>query len=197
MSKLRIIDVGGGNGDVLKNIGGDLNISKRNLFCLESNKTGWEYVITNADNITYIFWDNINIPNTISSNSIDVVIIMVTLHHMNLSERNALFDNLNVLTKPGSLLILKEHDSQDTSDKFCIEWEHSIYAVITNPIATTNRDIKEIRKAYYEDYKSKKYWDTYICSYGYTSGYSGVFPCAPNKTYKNPTNLYWMVYVKE
>jgi ubiquinone/menaquinone biosynthesis C-methylase UbiE len=134
VSKIRIMDVGGGNGDVLKNIGEDLNISKRNLYCIESTD-GWDYLYTNKKDITYVFWDNKIIPNVIKSDSIDVVMIMVSLHHMTTSTRNALFDNLQVLTKPGSLLLIKEHDMMDTSDKFCIDWEHILYA-LSSPLAT-------------------------------------------------------------
>lgn len=194
ISKIRIMDVGGGNGDVLKNIGYELNITKRNLFCVEPNTAGWEYLYTNKKDITYVFWDNKTIPNVIKSNSIDVVMIMVSLHHMPIDTRNALFDNLQVTAKPGSLLIIKEHDMKDKCDKFCIEWEHALYAISNNPLATRDT-IKHIRD-YYEDYKSKEYWDKYICSRGYMDDASVFLNNYPNKIYRNPTNLYWKVYIK-
>ena len=188
VSNLCILDVGGANGDVLKNIGDNLSISKRNLYCLEPEKKGWKYMYTNSDYITYVFWDNKSIPKKIKKNSLDVVIIMVTLHHMTVKDREALFTNLHFLTKPGSLLIIKEHDSRDKEDKFCIEWQHAIFAAITNPIDTPSM---------YEDYKNKEYWDNYICSMGYMDGLSELYRSFPNGSLKNPTNLYWKVYVKK
>jgi ubiquinone/menaquinone biosynthesis C-methylase UbiE len=194
VSKLRIMDIGGGNGDVLTNIGEEMNITKRNLFCVEPMNAGWEYLYTNKKDITYVFWDNKTIPNVIKSNSIDVVLIMVSLHHMTIDTRNALFDNLQLTAKPGSLLIIKEHDMQDKGDKFCIEWEHALFAIINNPL-TTRDNIKDLRD-YYEDYKSKEYWDKYICSRGYIDDTSVFQHNYQNKTYYNPTNLYWKVYIK-
>jgi ubiquinone/menaquinone biosynthesis C-methylase UbiE len=193
MSNLRILDVGGGNGDVLVNIGANLNIPKSHLFCLEPNG-GWDYQYTNTDKVSYVFWNNKIIPNIVKNASIDVVIIMVTLHHMKEHERNALFTNLHRVTKPGSLLILKEHDAQDRSDILSIEWEHILFSIIRTNV-TTLENITEIMN-YYEDYRSEDYWDKYICSCGYVGVLSEIIRRIPNKNRYNLDNIYWKVYVK-
>jgi hypothetical protein len=186
------MDIGGGNGDVLKHIGGVLGISKKNLYCVEPNQ-GWKYPFTNQDNITYVIWDNVNIP-TIKHNSLDVVVIMVSLHHMTRETRIALMDNIKILAKPKSLLIIKEHDCVDKEDEVAITWEHALFELRDQPLATS-QNIKSIR-GYYEDYKSKQYWDKFICSNGYVDAMSTIMQDPPNKTQSNPTNLYWKVYIK-
>ena len=191
---LNIVDIGGGNGDVITNIGKTLHISKEHLFCVEPDN-GWAYPYNNKDHIQYVFWNNRVIPPIISPNSVDVVIIMVALHHMPETTTKALFEHLVKIVKPGSLLIIKEHDAQDANDKKCIVWEHALYAIVNGPEATPD-NIKKIRD-YDEFYNSKTYYDEYISRYGYIDAIGTVIQNPPNRTSYNPTNLYWKVYIKE
>lgn len=55
------MDICGGNGDVLKNIGSLLGIPKKNLYCVEP-KQRHKYQVTTQDKITQVIWDNGNIP---------------------------------------------------------------------------------------------------------------------------------------
>ena len=191
-SNIRIMDICGGNGDVLKNIGSLLGIPKNNLYCVEP-KQRHKYPVTTQDKITHVIWDNANIP-TIPPNILDVVIIMVSLHHMTRTMRITLMDNIKVLAKPKSLLIIKEYDCVDKEDETVITWEHALVDLRDHPLATS-KNIKSIR-GYYEDYKSKQYWDNLICSNGYVDAMSTIMQDPPNKTQYNPTNLYWNVYIK-
>jgi SAM-dependent methyltransferase len=194
INRLNIVDIGGGNGDVLTNIGKTLDIPKKHLFCLEP-KNGWEYPYDNTKHIQYVFWNNRVFPPGIKPDSVDVVIIMVALHHMTDDTLKAVFDNLVKIVKPGSLLIIKEHDAQNAEDRKCIIWEHALYAIVNGPIATT-KNIKEIRN-YDEFYNSKTFYDEYIDQYGYVDAISTVLQNPPIRTNTNPTNLYWKVYIKE
>ena len=197
LGNIRIMDVGGGNGDILKNIGISINIPRDNLYCVEP-KNGREYVHTNSDYIQYVFWNNVKMPNSIKPTSVDVVIIMVTLHHMTLTSMKALFTNLSRITKPGSLLIIKEHDVIDKADTAAVEWEHILYSIKNSPPATpeTISVIQDYYKNEKNNYKSKAFYDTFIESYGYTDTMSPIMPNQPSRTRYNPTNLYWKVYVK-
>jgi ubiquinone/menaquinone biosynthesis C-methylase UbiE len=189
-STLSIMDIGGGNGNTLTNVGNALDIPANRLYCIEP-KDGWEYPYSNDEHITYVFWDNKHIPK-IKAHTIDVCIIMVTLHHMTDTQIHKVFENANRLLKPGSLLILKEQDIHTATDKVCIMWEHRLYAIITNPLAT-NENIEDIRN-YHENYKSKKYFDDLLTSFGYSET-TPIIPDVPFNTVANPSNIYWRVYI--
>jgi len=198
LKSMKIVDIGGGNGDVLKEVGQFLKLNKNNLYCVES-LSGWTetYNYTNKKYLQYIFWDNVTIP-TIKENTVDVVLIMVSLHHMSDSIVKDLFKNLQILSKPNSLLIIKEHDCQNSNDLYVINWEHHLYEITHRPNLSEN-DIIKYKANYVDNYKTKGYYDKIIHSYGYIDvvELNRLFEPEPvDKDTKNPTNLYWKIYKK-
>jgi ubiquinone/menaquinone biosynthesis C-methylase UbiE len=193
---IKIADIGGGNGQILKEIGTSLKISKENLYCVEQI-TPWTepYAFSNSDHIQYVFWDNNNIP-TITPKSLDIVFIMVTLHHMTDETINATFKNLNRLCKSGALLFIKEHDCKTPDDKFVIDWEHHLYHLIETPQQTESQII-QYKKNYVDNYKTKKWIDYLIHNYGFVSKIELNRLFERNTDHNNPSNLYWKIYVKK
>jgi hypothetical protein len=193
ITKIKIADIGGGNGQILREIGKNLEISKDNLFCIEQ-KTPWTepYAFSNNEFIEYVFWDNKTIP-TIEPLSLDIVFIMVTLHHMNDETINNTFENLIRLSKVGSFLIIKEHDCKTTEDKYVIDWEHHLYHLNETPLQTEEQ-IAKYKTEYIDNYKTKTTWDNTIEKYGYSI--VGEFNRFFERTIdtKNSSNLYWKVY---
>ena len=191
---MKIADIGGGNGQVLKEIGSFLKIPRENLFCVEQiNPWSEPYSFYNSEFIQYVFWDNQNIP--IEPLSLDIVLIMVTLHHMDDKTIQRTFENLNKQCKTGSLLIMKEHDCNTAEDKYIIDWEHHLYHLIETPIQTET-DIIEYKKHYIDNYKTKKWFDNCIQKYGFISimEFNRFFERSTDN--KNPSNLYWKIYRK-
>lgn len=196
LKSMKIADIGGGNGDVLKEVGQFLKLNKNNLYCVE-NISGWTetYNYSNQQYLQYIFWDNVTIP-TIKANSLDVVLIMVSLHHMSDLIIKDLFKNLQILSKANSLLIIKEHDCQNSNDLYIINWEHHLYEITHRPNLNEN-DIIKYKANYVDNYKTKGYYDKLIHSYGYIDvvELNRLFePVGEDE--KNPTNLYWKIYKK-
>jgi hypothetical protein len=196
LKSMKIADIGGGNGDVLKEVGQLLKLNKNNLYCVE-NISGWTetYNYSNQQYLQYIFWDNLTIP-TIKANSLDVVLIMVSLHHMSDLIIKDLFKNLQILSKANSLLIIKEHDCQNSNDLYIINWEHHLYEITHRPNLNEN-DIIKYKANYVDNYKTKGYYDKLIHSYGYIDVVELNRLFEPiGEDAKNPTNLYWKIYKK-
>lgn len=196
LKSMKIADIGGGNGDVLKEVGQLLKLNKNNLYCVE-NISGWTetYNYSNQQYLQYIFWDNVTIP-TIKANSLDVVLIMVSLHHMSDLIIKDLFKNLQILSKANSLLIIKEHDCQNSNDLYIINWEHHLYEITHRPNLSEN-DIIKYKANYVDNYKTKGYYDKLIHSYGYIDVVELNRLFEPiGEDAKNPTNLYWKIYKK-
>ena len=195
---MKIADIGGGNGDVIKIIGENLNLSKENLYCVENNSNSWteSYPFSNGKHIQYIFWDNITIPN-IKPHSLDVVLIMVTLHHMTNDIIQNLFNNLNQLAKPNSLLILKEHDCKTSDDLYLINWEHHLYYIVNSHLLNQN-DVIKYKQSYVDNYKTKSYYDNLLYKNGYVDivEFTRLFDKNLHLDKNNATNLYWKVYKK-
>ena len=94
---IKIVDIGGGNGNVLSNLNNILQINKENFLCIETQSDWIETYDFNNKNIKYLFWDN----NTISipDNSIDIVLCMVSLHHMSNDLINKVLLNIKRIIK--------------------------------------------------------------------------------------------------
>jgi len=77
-----ILDIGGGNGNVLSFLGHKYDISASQLVCLEEQDNITDKSFTydfSHKNISYKFWDNIS---DIESQKFDIIICMVSIHHM-------------------------------------------------------------------------------------------------------------------
>jgi ubiquinone/menaquinone biosynthesis C-methylase UbiE len=194
VSELSIVDIGGGNGQMLREIGENLKIPKSNLFSIES-MVPWThpYPFSNSEYIQYVFWDNDTIPN-IQPLSIDVVIIAVTLHHMSDSVIQKTFENLKRIMKPMSILIIKEHDCKTKEDKLIIDWEHHLYHLIESPLQD-EENIEKYKDKFINNYKSKQQWTNIIESHGYEPIIELNRLFERNIDSKNPTNLYWRIYI--
>jgi SAM-dependent methyltransferase len=194
---MKIADIGGGNGQILKELGQSLSLPQTNLYCVEQI-TPWAepYAYNNSQFIQYIFWDNKTIP-TIEPKSLDVVFVMVTLHHMTDETIHNTMINLIKLVKKGSLLIIKEHDCKSAEDKYVIDWEHHLYHLVETP-TQTEHDIQQYKKHYIDNFKTKARFDDIIEHYGYQSvqELNRFFEETPEPNNKNPTNLYWKIYQK-
>jgi SAM-dependent methyltransferase len=192
---IKIADIGGGNGNVLKKIAINLDLPRENLYSVEQIFPWSEpYAFTNHEFLQYIFWDNKTIPD-IKADSIDVVLIMVSLHHMNNNTINVLFKNLQKIMKPDSILIIKEHDCKTPQDKYVIDWEHHLYHIMeTNK--QSDSEISNYLNYYIDNFKTKKQFDKLILKYGYTPIQELNRLFDSSKDYKNPTNLYWKIYRK-
>ena len=102
LSELKIVDIGGGEGNVITWLCESLEIPSSNIYCVE-NESAWSESYQFDNNIKYVFWDNKNIE--IDDTSIDVTLIIVSMHHMDNQTIQNLMLNLKRMLKQDALII--------------------------------------------------------------------------------------------
>jgi ubiquinone/menaquinone biosynthesis C-methylase UbiE len=192
-----IVDIGGGEGNILSTFNKTYNISKNDLICVEQQNV-WDeqYNYTkNTNYFNYIFWDNkiIDIPDK----SVDICIIMVTMHHMTDNILQNLFINLNRVLKDNGIVIIKEHDCMSNHTANIINWEHHLYHILMS----SNDDLTYDKLSSYVDnfvgnYKSRTYYDNMFTKNGFiiVDELDRSFNEPIIKDLKNVTKLYWKIY---
>lgn len=195
-SQLSILDIGGGNGNVLSKLKNKIE-SPSDFICLET-KTDWfeKYKYDNS-NIIYKFWDNQVFP--VKDHSVDIVLCMVALHHMeDETIRNVIKETYRIL-KPGGYFIIKEHDANQESLPY-IEWEHHLYHVLdcgfNDKLVETDSYLNQVITKY--NFKDKKEWEEMITSSNFQlkSRLNRFLEQPFKEEDKNPSNLYWDIYLK-
>lgn len=189
-NNIKILDIGGGEGNILNHISINYNIPFCNLYCLEQKEWCEKYQFKNK--INYIFWDNINID---INYNIDIVLIMVALHHMTDETINNLLLNIKRILKKDGLIIIKEHDCNNDNIKNIVDWEHHLYHIIMN----NNIDEENINNYLNNsiiNYKSYYQIDEIFQNYGFTNELKldREFKKFIKFDDNNPTNLYWNIY---
>lgn len=192
-SEFSILDIGGGNGYILSQLGKHFNLNKANLICLENKEESNEFKYTyNLKSIEYCFEPN----NLINSNKkFDLVICMVSLHHMN---DEYIKTNILPLIKKGTYLLIKEHDAYNEDIKERIDWEHHIYHILETSTILTKQKIKDYLDNYVGNYKSKSEYQNMFEANGFqlVSTYNNLLEQQINNNFENKTvtKLFWQLY---
>jgi ubiquinone/menaquinone biosynthesis C-methylase UbiE len=193
-SNLKIIDIGGGEGNVIKWIGETLDIPNKNLYCIES-KSSWSESYNFQNNINYIFWDNQIID--LENNSINITLVMVSMHHMDKLTINNLMLNLKRILKPNALVIIKEHDMAEDYLKIVIDLEHHLYHILMTPNSElTEENINKYLQTFINNYIPKLELDALMINnnFKHINSYDRMFKQLVQHDNLNATNLYWSVY---
>lgn len=192
----KMLDIGGGNGNVLSAINQVIKGKKENFICLESDSWVEEYKFSNK-NITYKFWDNcyIDIPD----NTCDVIMCMVSLHHMTDDIIDNILTEIHRILKPNGLLLIKEHNMTSISYKL-IEWEHHLYHILDCTYNNQKPNANEYLEKSVHNFHNYKYWEHLItdkCKMKlYYRANRFLDDIYNENDPKNPSNLYWDVYIK-
>jgi len=194
----RIVDIGGGNGNVLQQITSILGFTEQteNFICVET-KTDWieTYDYSNK-NISYLFWNNNSLQ--IEDNSVDYILCMVSLHHMTDATIETTLKEINRILKPSGMLLVKEHDANQNSKKF-IELEHYLYHIMDSAYQYKFIDPDSYFENSIGNFKSIQEWRRLIEEIGglnrkITTNRFLNGPFVNDN--KNVSNLYWDVYTK-
>jgi ubiquinone/menaquinone biosynthesis C-methylase UbiE len=193
-----IIDVGGGNGNVistLKNVlDKNMNMSKSNFICLETLSDWCESYAFDNSNITYKFWNNNEIE--ICDNSIDVVLFMVSLHHMNDNTiKNVLLSMKRIMKQNGKIMI-KEHNNKNLDTFRYILWEHHLYHLLDCAYNSSTVNVSNYYDSSIYNFKSKEEWNSIFQECGFKC------VCITNRFLdgeyvednSNVSELYWAIY---
>ena len=191
LPNLKIMDIGGGNGNVVSGLAKEKE--KENYICLETHTDWMETYKYNNENITYMFWDNKTVPQ--ADNTMDIILCMVSLHHMTDETIQITLSEIGRILKPGGLLLIKEHHYTPESEEYII-WEHHLYHILD--VSFANKTVDPVK--YFHDninnFKSKQEWKELIENTGLRwKETSNRFLDGPfTKDDKNASCLYWDVY---
>ena len=192
-----IVDIGGGNGNVLSGLKLNLGGAKEQYICVETTSDWVESYEFDKTSCTYVFWDNnsIDVPNE----SCDLVLCMVSLHHMSDEIISNTLCEIYRILKPTGLLMIKEHDTNNTDANALIHWEHHLYHILDCAYNKEHIQVDSYLQQTIHNFKSKESWKEIIEYREF------VFYQRTNRfleeTYiendiKNPSNLYWDIYTK-
>lgn len=196
--KVSIADIGGGNGNVISAINKKVKGAKENFICVETKSDWVESYPCDNDNITYKFWDNdaIDIPDK----SCDIVLCMVSLHHMKDETVQTVIQEISRILKSGGKLLIKEHDAETPTTLNLIEWEHHLYHILDCGYNNQLINADEYMTHSINNFRPKLYWQImFEDMFDFTfKERMNRFLDGPysDKDYKNPTKLYWDIYEK-
>lgn len=204
-NELKIVDIGGGNGNVLREINSamktkyNIQTKPENFICVETKSDWVENYAFDNESITYSFWDNESIP--IESESVDIVLCMVSLHHMSDETIQTTIKEIRRILKPGGHVLIKEHDASCPEALRYIEWEHHLYHILDEGYERKIVNAEKYLNEHIDNFKSKEFWKTQFQTNGFVS-VERTNRCLETGTERsiydanNVTNLYWEIYRK-
>lgn len=198
-----MIDVGGGNGNVLSYLATQFSLSQDKCVCVEqigsdssSKQTEFQYPFSHADTIQYTSFSDV--VNTTTDNSVDYVLCMVSLHHMpDELLFGVVFPLINKALKTGGYLFLKEHNACSSGTQFLIKWEHYLYYLMEHEGVKTMDNLTVYLKTTVLNCKSRATYCKLLqthCGCECVDTLNNVLEHGGMD--KTPTNLYWQVFRK-
>jgi len=193
--RLRVADIGGGNGNVLSSLNDIVKGDKSQFICVESKDWIETYPYDNS-NITYTFWDNNTV--NIADESCDIVFCMVSLHHMTDETIANTLQEIHRILKKGGLLMIKEHDCHSVQVNNMILWEHHLYHLLDCVYDNRPFNYEHYYNNSIYNFKSKRGWQALIesQSFQHTCSQNRFLDGEYKNDPKNASNLYWDIYTK-
>lgn len=196
-----IVDMGGGNGDVLSGLRNSIpNKNNEDFICIESLSDWNETYKFDNTNITYNFWHTNDETSTIDlpNNSVDIVLCMVSLHHMTDNTISNVLSNIHSALKPNGRVLIKEHNRTNESINYIL-WEHLLYHIMDCAYNNKTIDAQHYFESVIYNFKSKEQWNNAFKAFGFEL--EDIKNRFLDGNYildnKNPTELYWAIYKKK
>lgn len=192
-------DIGGGNGNVLSGLNDHFKQNKTQFISIESeSNNNWiEEYQYNHENIAYMYWDNTQL--MLPDNHCDVILCMVSLHHMNDETIHTTLQEIYRVLKTGGILMIKEHDANNEVTNMLIHWEHHLYHILDCAYNKKMVDAKTYVNQHIHNFKSIYVMQQMIEQHQFILKSRMNRFLDGNYTppdVKNPTNLYWDIYYK-
>ena len=131
-----ILDFGAGKGDITVELAKKLELNKENVFAIDDK-------LENKDQLTILNLENGKIP--LEDNSIDLIISLEVLHHINSQDRYKILQEISRVLSPNGFFIIKEHDDQATNEfSIFLELIHIFWYIVKNE----NPDILNLMTRY-------------------------------------------------
>lgn len=148
----KILDFGGGNGNILYEFSKLLNISHKNIYLCDNDEWNGQLWMKNRENkINYIHPSKLKEINI----KFDMIIVSHTLHHIKDNIINDIINTFyNILNKNG-IILLVEHNITNNMQKMIVDLKHYIFDLII----LQNKKPSIYYKKYYSNYKTYLQWN--------------------------------------
>jgi SAM-dependent methyltransferase len=178
------LDYGGNDGGVASELAKLMKINNTQMFSADVEKWLGNTKKNVYDNITYtLLSENQKLPYR--DNSFDSISCLQVLHHIEFIDVHV--KELHRVLKPGGILVIKEHDCNNTSTEFLIDIEHMIHEYVEPN--EPNIDILNNYAAFYKSFTDLNELITDIGFEFITDNYDFNIKF-------NPTRYYFAIYKK-
>jgi ubiquinone/menaquinone biosynthesis C-methylase UbiE len=184
-SRFKYLDLGGGDGSITSAIANKLNLSKDRS--INADVDEWFSNILPKDLQSDITYVTINEYGRLPfrDEEFSLVTAFQSLHHI--EDFEVRIEELKRITRKGGFLLIREHDVFNSYTQMLVDIDHSLYEV------STNKDFNNYLNEYNAYYQSKNKWTQLLSShFTFIDGIN-----YGNKTYKNPTRIYYALYRKK
>lgn len=171
-----LLDMGGNVGNTASVLGHRiLKIPKSKIYVVDiENWEGKKWIP--RDDITFVDYYKMD---TIPDNSIDLITIFHTLHHIPTSEYDNILEQFNrILTKDGCI-VLYEHNCSENNWAGIIDIEHALYDVVVSK----KKSYKDYIKTYYAKYLSINKWENLFKKYKFNKYFQKELNNTDNSVY--------------
>jgi len=204
-----LIDIGGGNGNVLNVFATKYNLKKEDCICIEKTPeissdatihNEFQYDFSHADRVKYVFLDKLETENNEKEEikEVDGIFCMVSLHHMTDAYiSDVILPLICTKLKLGGYLMLKEHNAATAETRMLIEWEHHLYYLMEMTGLRTADELKTYVTTSVANYKSRETYQQMVeqqCGCECVRTLNNVFEHGQVDT--TATKLYWQIFRK-
>jgi SAM-dependent methyltransferase len=146
---MKILDIGGGNAEILAGFGNYLNINKDDLWLVDLKYYGDQKMLKRITFLESKINEKINLPDE----SFDLILLLQSLHHM--SDLEFKLKEIHRLLKPNGLIFVREHDLDNIYTGYMIDIEHLLYDIVLS-----NKNFQDIKSEYIGTiYRSSSEWE--------------------------------------
>ncbi len=183
------LDFGGGLGSLTKSISTHLNLKKQNSFSADISFWFAQSHITEKykDYITYRYLKTSILP--FNDNTFDFITVFQTLHHI--KNINKTISELYRIIKPNGVLLIREHNCENDTDRLLIDLEHSLYDIVVEE----NTDLSGFQ-SFNEHYFSKLELQTILSPFFTKITHNKVNTLINYPKDKGPTKYYYSAWKK-
>jgi len=149
-----VLDFGGGDGNIVHNVGKLLNLKKENVYV--SDITSWSGIDWESKmnkNVIHVYPDKLNEVKR----KFDLIIVSHVLHHIKDDKLQEYISTFYKLLNPKGIILLKEHNCYENEDKkkYLIDLEHMLYDTVLSQSMTYS----VYMKTYYSKFRGKRDWE--------------------------------------
>lgn len=182
------LDFGGADGEICSFISNKLNLKKENAISMDVLSWFGHERESKFNNITYKFIYSNKIH--LESNSLNLITCFQTLHHI--KHYKDILKEFERILKKGGILIIREHDCNDSNDAMLIDVEHSIFE--TTLQGTNMQDNRKYLDNYEANYFNKEHLlELLKDKFDHITESISKYLLIP----KGPTRYYYSIFIKK